>query len=114
MRTVSVRGGDRAPGERMPALSGLLAAAASTPRDATPALVIEKGIPIPQDRVRGVPSEARRTLEAMEPGDSVLIPMRLHSAGSVRLMVRNIRKSHPDRVYVSRAERVGLRVWRAE
>jgi hypothetical protein len=103
-RTVTVFGADRAPGSRMPALSTLL----------TPALVIEKNVPLPTDRVRGVRCAARERMDAMEPGDSLLVPTSLHSASAVRLMVRSVRKDFPDRQFTTRTREGGIRVWRTE
>lgn len=106
LRTVTILGGDREPGQRLPALSKLL------PVDPLPELVIQKDVPLPTDRVRGVRCAARLMLEEMEPGDSLLIPTRMHTAAAVRLMVRAVRKDFQGRQFTSRAEKPGLRVWR--
>ena len=105
-RTVTILGGDRRPGERMPALSEIL-----KPQP-LPELVIEKDIPLPTDRVRGARCAARLMLEKMEPGNSMLIPTRMHTTDAVRLMVRAVRKEFQGRQFTSRAEKTGLRVWR--
>lgn len=105
-RTVTVLGADRAPGTRMPALSSLL------PAEPMPELVIEKGVPVPTDTPKGKRSPARIKLDAMEPGDSLLIPTRMHSASAAHVMVRAVRRANPGREYTSRLVQGGVRVWR--
>jgi len=105
LRTVQVLGADRRPGERMPPLSQLLKPAA------VPALVIDRGVPLPA-ATKGKTSAARATIEQLEPGDSVLVPTSMHSAGVVRLMARSVHRKSPERTFTSRTEAGGTRVWR--
>jgi hypothetical protein len=107
LRTVTVMGGDREPGERMPPLSKLL-----TP-PALPELVIEKNVPVPVN-IPGIRSRARIAIESLEPGDSVLIPPQISPITSVRMMLQAVRKEKPGRAFTSKSERGGLRVWRIE
>jgi len=106
-RTVTIMGGDRRPGERMPALSEAL-----KPQPA-PDLVIEKNIPPPVN-IPGIRSRARIAIESLEPGDSVLIPSQISPASSVRMMIQGARKANPGRAFTARSERGGLRVWRVD
>jgi len=107
-RTVTIYGGDRRPGERMPALSEVL-----KPQP-LPELKVERGVPIPRTRRIGQKSPARTVLDNMEPGDSVLIPRAHHSPEAVHVMVRAVRKANPGRSYTSRQAEGGMRVWRVE
>ena len=107
LRTVTVFGGDRRPGERMPALAKLL-----KPQP-VPELVIEKDVPPPVN-IPGVRSRARLALEALEPGDSVVIPPQISPVTSVRMMIQGVRKHHQGRTFTSKSERGGLRAWRIE
>ena len=107
LRTVTVMGGDRRPGERMPALSEVL-----KPQP-LPELVIDDNVPPPLN-TKGVRSKARIALEQLRPGQSVVIPPQMHSASAVRLMARAVRKAHPERAFTSKSERGGIRVWRIE
>jgi hypothetical protein len=107
-RTVTIYGGDRRPGERMPALSEVL-----KPQP-LPELKVERGVPIPRSRRIGQKSPARTVLDNMEPGDSVLIPRAHHSPEAVHVMVRAVRKANPGRSYTSRQAEGGMRVWRVE
>ncbi len=107
-RTVTVMGGDRRPGERMPPLSQLLGP------QPLPELKVERGVPIPRTRRIGKKSEARTILDNLEPGDSVLIPRAHHSPAAVHVMVRAVRKANPGRSYTSRQAEGGMRVWRVE
>ena len=104
LRTVTILGGDRRPGERMPPLSRLLDPARAE-------LVIEKDIPPPVN-IPGIKSKARIAIEALEPGDSVLIPPQVSPQSSVRMMIQGVRKDKPGCAFTARAERGGLRVWR--
>ena len=104
LRTVTILGGDRRPGERMPPLSKLLDPARAE-------LVIEKDIPPPVN-IPGIKSRARIAIEALEVGDSVLIPPQVSPQSSVRMMIQGVRKDKPGCAFTARAERGGLRVWR--
>jgi hypothetical protein len=106
-RTVTILGGDRRPGERMPALSEVLKPAP------LPELVIEKNVPPPVN-IPGIRSKARLTIEALEPGDSVLIPTQISPQSSVRMMMQSVRKAHHGRKFTAKSERGGFRVWRIE
>ena len=105
LRTVTILGGDRRHGERMPALSEVL-----KPQP-LPELVIEKNVPPPVN-IPGIKSKARIAIEALEPGDSVLISAQVSPASSVRMMIQGVRKDKPGCAFTARAERGGLRVWR--
>jgi hypothetical protein len=107
LRTVTILGGDRRPGERMPALSEVL-----KPQP-LPELVIERHIPPPVN-IPGIRPKARITIESLEPGDSVLIPPQISPVTSVRMMIQAVRKENPGRAFTAKSERGGLRVWRIE
>ena len=139
LRTVTIFGGDRRPGERMPPLSKLLDPAraeidqdiqsrhdakelaygkgavklAEEWRALLAGLVIEKDIPPPVN-IRGIKSKARIAIEALEVGDSVLIPPQVSPASSVRMMIQGVRKDKSGCAFTAKAERGGLRVWRLE
>jgi hypothetical protein len=106
LRTVTILGGDRRPGERMPPLSKLLDPARAE-------LVIEKDIPPPVN-IPGIKSKARIAIEALEVGDSVLIPPQVSPVTSVRMMMQAVRKENPGRKFTGKTERGGFRVWRIE
>lgn len=102
LRTVTVLGGDRRPGERMPSLTHLL----------KPTLVVQDDIP-PPHAIRGQRSETRQILDALQPGQSVLIPSALHNRDTVRMMVQAAKKANGHK-YTSKTEGLGVRVWRLE
>ena len=106
LRTVTILGGDRRPGERMPSLSKLLDPARAE-------LIIEKDIPPPVN-IPGIKSKARIAIEALEPGDSVLIPPQVSPQSSVRMMIQGVRKENRGRQFTAKSERGGFRVWRIE
>ena len=106
LRTVTILGGDRRPGERMPPLSRLLDPARAD-------LVIQKDVPPPVN-IPGVKSKARVAIEALEVGDSVLIPPQVSPQSSVRMMMQGVRKENPGRRFTAKTERGGFRVWRIE
>ena len=106
-RTVTILGGDRRPGERMPALSKVLKLAP------LPELIIEKDIPPPVN-IPGIKSKARIAIEALEPGDSVLIPTQISPQSSVRMMIQGVRKENRGRQFTAKSERGGFRVWRIQ
>lgn len=103
LRTVTILGADRHPGQRMPALEQLL----------KPTLVVQDDVP-PPHAIRGQRSETRKVLDALQPGQSVLIPAALHNRDTVRMMIQAMKKLYAGHRYTSKTEGLGVRVWRLE
>lgn len=100
LRTVTILGGDRRPGERMPALSEAL----------KPTLIVQDDIP-PPTLIKGQRSEARKVIDALQPGQSVWVPFSMHKRETTRMLIKSA-KAENGHQYTSKTEGQGVRVWR--
>ena len=71
---------------------------------------IDKNVPLPDDG-KSV-SSFLATLRQMEPADSVFYPNDKDQGRSVHASIAYLRKSNPDKKYVTRKVEGGRRIWR--
>lgn len=71
--------------------------------------VIEKGVPIPQDRGQGHRTGFSRALRALEVGDSMLVPEMTQNGVSAR--ASSLSKITGQK-FITRRVEGGIRIWR--